>query len=70
MNTRKINFYILVLFFLFACQIPGGMELQPATLTPSSTATITVTPTLTLTPTQTHHADTCASCAPGADPIH
>ncbi len=53
MNTRKINFYILVLFFLFACQLPAGMDVQPATLTPSSTATITVIPTLTLIPTLT-----------------
>jgi predicted AlkP superfamily pyrophosphatase or phosphodiesterase len=53
MNPRKINLYILILFFLFACQLPSGMDVQPATLTPSTTATITVTPTLTLTPTQT-----------------
>jgi len=53
MNPRKLNLYILVLFFLFSCQIPGGMNVQPVTLIPSSTATITVTPTLTLTPTQT-----------------
>ena len=53
MNNRSRIPFILILLLLFACQIPGGMELQPATLTPSATATITVTPTLTLTPTLT-----------------
>lgn len=53
MNNRNRIPFILVLLLLFACQIPSGMKLQPATLTPSPTATITVTPTLTLTPTLT-----------------
>jgi predicted AlkP superfamily pyrophosphatase or phosphodiesterase len=53
MNTRKLNLYILILFFLFACQLPSGMDVQPATLTPSSTATIAHTPTSTSPPTQT-----------------
>ncbi len=53
MNNRNRIPFILVLLLLFACQIPGGMRIQPATSTPSNTATITVTPTLTLTPTLT-----------------
>lgn len=53
MNNRNRILSILVLLFLFACQIPDGVALQPATSTPSSTATVTVTPTLTLTPTLT-----------------
>lgn len=53
MNTRNRTCYILVLFFLFACQMPVGLNLQPPTATPSATATATIPPTLTLTPTQT-----------------
>ena len=53
MNTRNRVYYILVIFFLFACQLPGGLNLQPQTVTPSATATVTLTPTLTFTPTQT-----------------
>lgn len=53
MNNRNRIPFILVLLILFACQIPSGMDLQPATQTPSATATFTLTPTLTLTPTVT-----------------
>ncbi len=53
MNIRNRLLAILVLIFLFACQIPGGMNTQPATQTPSVTATVTLTPTLTFTPTLT-----------------
>jgi predicted AlkP superfamily pyrophosphatase or phosphodiesterase len=53
MNFRNRTLYFLAFILLFACQLPGGMDVQPATLTPSATATVTVAPTLTLTPTQT-----------------
>ena len=53
MNIRNRLLAILVLIFLFACQIPGGMNTQPATQTPSATAAAAHTPTLTFTPTQT-----------------
>lgn len=53
MKNRNRIFFIFIFILLFACQLPGGMRLQPATVTPSSTSTPTLTPTLTFTPTVT-----------------
>ena len=53
MKNRTRIFYTLIFLLLFACQLPGGMELQTATATPTSTSTPTLTPTLTFTPTVT-----------------
>lgn len=51
MKNRTRIFFSLIFLLLFACQLPGGMELQTAT--PTSTSTPTLIPTLTFTPTVT-----------------
>ncbi len=53
MNNRNRISFILVLSFLFACQISESLGTQPATATPTSTATAPPSPTFTTTPTQT-----------------